>query len=259
MDAPTTPTSTPGPRAGPLHAYRTLVDQGTLLPDAAQRLAAERLQDLWVKLRGYDPSPRAASGSLLTRFWRRRPTEGAPDDRPNGLYLVGDVGRGKSMLMDLFYAVAEVPRRRRVHFHRFMQEAHARIHAWRAANPDGDDPIPPLAERIAEQAALLCLDEFQVNDIADAMILGRLFQALFDRGVVDLNADRHEPSAEWLSRAVSSFEAFARRWPGPRVNEEWYRSVRPALAGLDMTCSPSSPATSGWRTSCSPGPWTPRR
>jgi cell division protein ZapE len=164
-------------------AYRARVAAGLLKHDPAQAMAAEHLQDLWAKLRGYDPNPRQPPNGWFGRMLRRKPVDEV-QDHPNGLYIVGEVGRGKSMLMDLFFEAADVPRKKRIHFHDFMQQAHKRFHKIKREHPEVDDPIPPLADMIASEAALLCFDEFQVHDIVDAMILGRLFEALFARQVV---------------------------------------------------------------------------
>jgi cell division protein ZapE len=171
-------------------AYDLAVAAQKLSRDPAQEALVERLDRLNAELAV--PAARK-NGSVFSRLF-------GPKTGPaliRGLYVHGAVGRGKTMLMDMFFAACPEPAKRRVHFHAFMQDVHERIHAHRQAFKRGEnteeDPIAPVARDLAKEARLLCFDEFHVLDIADAMILSRLFKVLFEGGVVLVATSNVEP------------------------------------------------------------------
>jgi cell division protein ZapE len=183
--------------------YHALVEAGAIERDPAQVTLLRRLDRLSVQL---GERRLARKTSALGWLFGRR--EGAQEPL-RGLYVWGSVGRGKTMLMDLFFESLSARRKRRAHFHAFMADVHDRIHAYRQAlkrgEVKGDDPIKPVAADLAAQATILCFDEFTVTDIADAMILGRLFTALFGHGVTVVATSNVEPQRLYeggLNRAL---------------------------------------------------------
>ena len=160
--------------------YQALVSSGAIEPDAAQAEAAEAFAALEQRLAHYKPIRKQG---LLGRLFADK--DEAP---PRGLYVYGEVGRGKTMLMDMFFQQSPVEHKRRAHFHEFMAEVHERIFGLRQGIARGEiadgDVMALTAAAIFDQAWLLCFDEFHVTDIADAMILGRLFSKLFELGTV---------------------------------------------------------------------------
>jgi cell division protein ZapE len=160
--------------------YEARVASGVLRADPAQLDVLPALDEIrqWLE----DQAGRKRS--FLSRF-RKTP------EAPKGVYLWGGVGRGKSMVMDLFFAATDIPKKRRVHFHAFMQEVHAGVFAQRKKGVE--DPLLPVAEGLISQMACLCFDEMQITDITDAMLVGRLFQMLLDAEVVIVITSNRPP------------------------------------------------------------------
>ena len=190
---------------GPKAAYQLLMTEGELKPDRDQARVVSGLERLHGELINYPEAGSGQFGFLFNRRWSSRLFGWLRKNKqlPKGIYLYGGVGRGKSMLMDLFFSVAPLKTKRRVHFHEFMLDIHARLEilhglstnerskrGWRT---DDEDPIPAVARQIASETTLLCFDELQITDIADAMVLARLFKALFDRGVIVVATSNRPP------------------------------------------------------------------
>lgn len=174
----------------PSQVYQSQVGALGLSDDPHQRRALVVLDRIWREVEA-EPRyvrPRASASpwwvpSVLRRSRESPVTLAESGSRPHA-YLHGTVGTGKSFLMDLFYDCVTDPRKKRVHFNAFMLDVHAKIHRWRQHERQAvdDDPITPVAEKIRREASVLCFDEFQVTDVADAMILKRLFEAMLARG-----------------------------------------------------------------------------
>ncbi len=183
--------------------YAALIAAGKIEADPGQAMLAAQLAALARRL---DQRRLARKSSSLGWLFAKSQQAGPP---LKGLYVYGEVGRGKTMLMDLFFETSVVRRKRRVHFHEFMADVHERVHAYRQeiknGSPPEQDPIQRAAAAIAEEIWLLCFDEFHVTDIADAMILGRLFTRLFELGIVVVATSNLAPGElykEGLNRAL---------------------------------------------------------
>ncbi|KAF2074825.1 hypothetical protein CYY_003889 [Polysphondylium violaceum] len=199
------------PTDGPLSLYNQMIKENKIKVDAHQLGTVKLLQNLYNQLKhhnffistsnstGIEPNNRFSK--LFSSIWGGSDVSLLPTN-PNsqdaslikGLYLHGDVGCGKTFLMDLFFNSIDIQKKKRIHFHHFMLDVHKRIHKWRQTkSADENDPIPPLSRQLVQEAWLLCFDEFQVTDVSDAMILKRLFSQMFDLGAVLVTTSNRPP------------------------------------------------------------------
>ena len=239
---------------GVLARYRALLDEGKIEADPAQAELAERLDALALRLEGYRPAPRVG---VFGRLIGAKPVE-----PPRGLYIHGEVGRGKTFLMDLFFDAAERRRRSGARISTpswptCMRAFTPGASSASAARSLGDDPIAPVAAALAAEASLLCFDEFAVRDIADAMILARLFGALFAAGVVVVATSNVAPRdlyKDGLNRALFlPFLGLMARADGDRRTGRAHRlpvaEVAPR-AGLLLPRRRSAPTRRWTKRSC---------
>lgn len=219
------------PQFGVRDAYDAALGIRGYRPDPAQRRAIGRLQRLYDELLEFKARRRTRLRKLFIH-----------PELPRSVYLWGGVGRGKSFIMDCFFDALPYTRKRRVHFHAFMQEVHAALRAHK----DQDDPLAGVADDIAQRTRLLCFDEFHVSDIADAMILGRLMQALFERGVVFVMTSNYPPDGLYpngLQRQnfLPAIEMLKLRFDVLEVDEGTDYRLR-TLESMNTFIAPAGPA-----------------